>query len=831
MLWLWANVGIAENVLRVGVQLEPPNLDPTSGAAAAIDEVVYANLFEGLTGISQSGEVIPRLATNWGFSADGTELVFKLRRDVRFHDGTTFDAYDVEFTFKRLLAADSSNAQKNLFVAIRDIRVPDAYTITFELDRPATELPRYFAWGDAVIVAPETAAQNATRPVGTGPFAFARWRKGVSVELKRNPDYWNPTTETNLDGILFTVIPDPAAAYASLLAGEVDGFPNYPAPENLGTFANDARFKIVTGTSEGETILALNHGHPALTDRRVRRALSHAINKRAIIEGALYGLGTPIGSHFPPHHPAYIDLSDRYPYDPNEARALLAAAGFADGLTLSLKLPPPSYARRSGELVLADLTRIGINVEVENLEWAQWLTEVFANKNFDLTIVAHTEPLDYDIYARDGYYFQYVSGIFRELMQAIQATDNEASRTDLLIRAQTLLADDAVNVFLFQAPKVAVWRAGVDGTWQHAPLQANDFTAVRRTGKSSIASAADLGVARGAAYAIVLLGLGGIIWLAFLAGPRFVARRLFALILTLIVASLVIFVLVEVAPGDPATYMLGLQADTEAVAALRQELGLSASAPERYVSWISGLAQGDFGTSYTYRSPVRDILAERLSVSLPLALLAISIALLTAIPAGIVAARNREGRLDRFIEGVTQLGIALPNFWAAMLLVGLFGISLAWLPVGGFPGWQAGAAGALRSLLLPAIALALPQAAILCRVTRAAMIDTLQEDFIRTARAKGLSAGQTLRRHALRNASIPVLSVLGLQLSFLLAGGIIIENVFYLPGLGRLVFQAITQRDLIVVESVVLVLVFATVFIAFVVDLAYAAVDPRLRER
>ena len=312
---------------------------------------------------------------------------------------------------------------------------------------------------------------------------------------------------------------------------------------------------------------------------------------------------------------------------------------------------------------------------------------------------------------------------------------------------------------------------------------------------------------------------------------RYSLKRLFSLGISLVVASLVIFVVIEIAPGDPAGFMLGLNAQPDTVAALRTELGLDVPKAQRYLAWVGGMLTGDFGISYTYRVPVGQMIADRMWVSLPLALLALTLSTLIAIPVGLYAANRRGEGGDIAVMGLTQLGIAVPNFWFAMILVVIFAINLRWFSAGGFPGWDAGLFTGLKALTLPAVALALPQAAILSRVMRSALIDILSEDFIRTARAKGLSRRQTLWRHALRNAMIPVLTIMGLQFSFLLAGAIIIEQVFFLPGLGRLVFQSISQRDLIVVESVVMLLVFAVIVVNFAVDLAYAAVDPRLRSR
>ncbi|MCP4073035.1 MAG: ABC transporter permease [Hyphomicrobiales bacterium] len=309
----------------------------------------------------------------------------------------------------------------------------------------------------------------------------------------------------------------------------------------------------------------------------------------------------------------------------------------------------------------------------------------------------------------------------------------------------------------------------------------------------------------------------------------YLIRRSVSLLLTLALSTIVIFMVMEIVPGDPALIILGIGATDETIAALRQQMGLDLPLLTRYFQWVSGVLVGDLGTSYTYSVPVSELIAERSIVSLPLAIIALTLSTLIAIPTGILAASKRGQVTDTGIMGLTQLGIAIPNFWFAMLMVYIFAVILQWVPAGGFPGWDQGILAALKSLILPAIALALPQAAILSRVTRSALLEALGEDYIRTARAKGLTRSMVLWRHALRNAMIPVLTIMGLQFAFLLAGTIIIENVFYLPGLGRLIFQAITQRDLIVVESTVVLLVASVILINFLVDITYAWVDPRLQ--
>ncbi|MEM0950012.1 MAG: ABC transporter permease [Pseudomonadota bacterium] len=311
----------------------------------------------------------------------------------------------------------------------------------------------------------------------------------------------------------------------------------------------------------------------------------------------------------------------------------------------------------------------------------------------------------------------------------------------------------------------------------------------------------------------------------------YLAKRLVSLVLSLAFASVVIFAVVEVVPGDPATFMLGLQAEPETVAALQAELGLTGSKVERYFAWVGGMIVGDFGVSYTYRTPVSELVLARLGVSVPLTLYAIALSILIGVPLGMLAAAERGRLTDTVVMSATQFGIAVPNFWFAMLLVLFFAIWLGWFSAGGFPGWEAGFWPSIKALTLPAFALAVAEASILARVMRSSTLETLSQDYIRTARAKGLSRRQALFRHAFRNALIPVMTIIGLQIPFLIAGAIVIENVFFLPGLGRLVFQAITQRDLIVVESVVTLLVFGVILVTFLIDIAYAVIDPRLRRR
>lgn len=475
--WIFSPLAHAARTdIVLGMQLEPPNLDPTGGAAAAIDEVVYANIFEGLTRFGPDGSIRPALANSWEISENGLVYTFALQTGVAFHDGSAFDAQDVKFSLDRARAETSTNAQKQLFTGIDSIDAVDSNTVAITLLQPNGAFLFNLAWGDAVVLSPDSFDTAKTAPVGTGPFAFDKWVQGDRIEIVKNPDYWGEPAQ--LDKATFKFISEPTAAFAALMAGDVDAFPVYPAPENLPQFDADPRFSVVLGSTEGETILSTNNKQPPFDNVLVRQALAHAIDRKAIVDGAMFGYGTPIGTHFAPHHPAYVDLTADSAYDPEKAKALLKEAGLADGFTTTLKLPPPSYARRGGEIIAAQLREVGINTEISNLEWAQWLEQVFRGKDFGLTIVSHTEPMDIGIYAKPDYYFQYDNPDFQQLISDLEQISDPDERVEILQQAQRLISQDYVNGYLFQLAKTGVANADIMGLWPNAPTQANDLTGV-----------------------------------------------------------------------------------------------------------------------------------------------------------------------------------------------------------------------------------------------------------------------------------------------------------------------------------------------------------------
>jgi len=386
------------------------------------------------------------------------------------------DAEDVKFTLDRITAEDSANAQKALYTAISEVNVIDPTTVEIKLSEPNGNLLFNLAWGDAVIVAPESIDNIKQLPIGTGAFKFTSWTQGDNIMIEKNPNYWGPAAA--LDMATFKFISDPTAAFASMMAEDVDVFVGFPAPENLPQFEADPRFQVIVGSTEGETILAMNNKQAPFDNVKVREAVAHAIDRQAIIDGAMFGYGTPIGTHFAPHNPAYVDETALSDFDPEKSKALLAEAGFADGFETTLDLPPPSYARRGGEIIAAQLADVGITAKINNVEWAQWLETVFKGKNFGLTIVSHTEPMDIGIYANPDYYFQYDNADLQALMTKLNATTDPEMRTEMLGHAQETIAQDYVNGYLFQLAALTVAKAGVQGLWSNAPTQATDLTGV-----------------------------------------------------------------------------------------------------------------------------------------------------------------------------------------------------------------------------------------------------------------------------------------------------------------------------------------------------------------
>jgi peptide/nickel transport system substrate-binding protein len=459
----------------LGMALEPPGLDPTAGAAAAIAEIVQYNVLETLTKINTDGSVTPLLAESWEVSPDLRTYTFKLRQGVKFQNGEPFNAQAVKFSFDRAGGEKSTNKDKRTF-ANMSTQVVDSNTVVVINKEIDPDLLFVLGQATAVIVEPKSADTNATRPVGTGPYKLDSWSRGSSLVLSKWEGFRNPGA-AKIRKVTFRFISDPAAQAASLLAGDVDAFPR-AATRIVAQFKNNPQFQVILGGSRAKTILAFNNKKKPLDDVRVRRAISAAIDRKAVIEGAADGFGVPIGSHYVPGAIGYVDTTNVNPFNVEKAKALLAEAGVKTPLELTMTLPPPPYARQGGEVIVAELAKIGITVKVQNVEWAQWLSGTYGNKDYDLTIVSHAEPFDLGNYAKSDYYWGYQSKEFNALFDKIKTTANPAERAKLLGEAQKMLAADAANGFLYQPQFPTIAKKGVKGLWKDMPIFANDLSAL-----------------------------------------------------------------------------------------------------------------------------------------------------------------------------------------------------------------------------------------------------------------------------------------------------------------------------------------------------------------
>jgi peptide/nickel transport system substrate-binding protein len=463
--------------VTLAMVLEPPGLDPTTAPAAAIGEIVHYNILEGLTKINVDGSVTPLLAESWTMDPDGKSYTFKLKKGVKFSDGEPFDSSAVKFSFERAKDEKSTNKAKGaVFNNISSISAPDPLTVILTLNNADGNFLFRMGENTAVILHPKSAANAATKPIGTGPYALEDWKKGTAVTLTQWPGF-RDAKSIRIKKVTFRFINDPAARVAALLAGDIDGVPRLDAPQAVKQLQADKRFVVEVGATAGKGIMTINNKKKPFDDVRVRRALMHAIDRKAFIDGVLEGLAKPIGSHFAPTDAGYVDLTGMYPYDPEKAKALLKEAGVQTPLNVTLTLPPPQYARKGGEVVAAMLAKVGVIAKIDNVEWAQWLGGTFKG-NFDLTIINHVEPLDYMQYANTAYYWGYDSKAFRDLAAKYAATGDAKERTKLFGDLEKMLATDSVNAFIFNPAQVSVAKKGLKGLWSSSPIFANDMAAV-----------------------------------------------------------------------------------------------------------------------------------------------------------------------------------------------------------------------------------------------------------------------------------------------------------------------------------------------------------------
>jgi len=466
-----------KDAVALAMTLEPPGLDPTAGAASAIAEIVHYNIFETLTKINADGVVTPLLAESWEVSPDLKTYTFKLRRGVKFQNGEPFNAAAVKFSFERAAGEKSTNKDKRTFASMESVAAVDDHTVVIINKELNPDFLFLMGQATAIIVEPKSVDTNATKPVGTGPYRLETWSKGASVTLAKWPEY-RSAASIKMNKVTFRFISDPAAQVAALLSGDVDAFPRVAAARSLEQFKSDPRFQVIISGSRAKTIVALNNKKKPLDDVRVRRAIAAAIDRKAVIQGAADGFGVPIGSHYVPGAFGFVDTTAINPFNPDKAKALLSEAGIKTPLELSLILPPVPYARQGGEVIAAQLAKVGIVAKLQNVEWAQWLSGVYGNKNYDMTIISHVEPFDLGNFAKPGYYWGYESAKFNELYNQINNAPRAADRAKLLGDAQRMLANDAVHAFLYQPQWITVARKGLRGLWKDMPVFVNDVGAL-----------------------------------------------------------------------------------------------------------------------------------------------------------------------------------------------------------------------------------------------------------------------------------------------------------------------------------------------------------------
>jgi len=465
-----------KDTLNLGLVLEPTLLDPTAAAASSIGEVTLYNIYETLTKINADGSVSPLLAESWEVSPDLKTYTFKLRKGVKFHNGEPFNAQTVKFSFERAGGDKSTNKEKRFFSNL-SVQAVNEHTVVLINSEIEPNLLFMLGQATAIIVEPKSAGANTTQPVGTGPYRLERWSRGASIALARWDGYRNAGAIA-IRRAVFKIVTDSAAQVTSLLSGDVDAFVRVDVARSMQQFKGDPRFQVVIAGSRAKTILALNNGRKPLDDVRVRRAICAAIDRKSVIASAEEGYGVPIGSHYVPGAPGYVDTTGINPYDPDKAKALLREAGIETPLKLRLVLPPTPYARKGGEVIAAALAKIGIAAKLENVEWAQWLSGVYGNKNYDMTIISHVEPFDLDNYAKPDYYWGYRSKEFDALYGKIRNAATGAERDALLGQAQRLLANDAANCFLYQPQWITVADKRLRGLWKEFPIFVNDLSAM-----------------------------------------------------------------------------------------------------------------------------------------------------------------------------------------------------------------------------------------------------------------------------------------------------------------------------------------------------------------
>lgn len=467
----------AQGTLVVQNSTEPPGLDLTATPASATAAVVLYNIQECLVKVDRHGKIVPWLAERW-HTTDNRNYTFFLKRGVRFHNGREMKAADVKYVFERASNPETKHPYPGYYAAIGDIIVKDDYTITFALKSLNANFLLNLARQGSVVYPREAVDTLKSEPIGTGPFRLAEWVRGDRIVLAKNPEY-HVKGLPKLDKVVFRFIPDPNATLAALKAGDVDASLFGLGPEHVQELQKDPRFQVIVGDTTNDVILALNNGKKPFSDVRVRRAMTHAINKQDVLKGAMFGMGRILGSNVDPLNPYFVDLASAMPYDLVRAKKLLAEAGYPNGFETVLKVSPQYYYTvRSGEIIVNQLQKAGVKVRIEQIEWGQWISRVWREADYDLTIIGHAEAWDISNYANPKYYFRYDSPKFQELFKKSEVTLDDKARRDLYVQMQKMLVEDAPAVWLFMHPRLVVAKKGLQGFWKDLPIPSADLSEV-----------------------------------------------------------------------------------------------------------------------------------------------------------------------------------------------------------------------------------------------------------------------------------------------------------------------------------------------------------------
>jgi peptide/nickel transport system substrate-binding protein len=463
--------------LTVQTTAEPPGLDLTQTPASATATVVFYNVQEALVKVDQHGKLVPWLAERWS-TPDPLTYVFALKKGVRFHNGREVTAEDVKFVLERARDPATKHPHARHYEDIRTIQVQDPHSLTITLQRPNAMFLYNLARQGSVVYPREAVEQQKSRPVGTGPFVLDRWDRGDRIVLRRNPDY-HVKGLPRLERVTFRFIPDANAALAALQAGDIDVLAFGLGPESVEVVRRTPGLQLIQGETTNDVILALNNSRKPFTDVRVRRAIALAVDKREVVNGAMFGLGRILGSNVDPLNPYFVDVAGAMPHDPARARQLLAEAGYPNGFDAVIKVTPQyPYTVRTGEVLAGQLARSGVRARLEQVEWGQWLDRVYRNADYDMTIIGHAEAWDAGNYANPKYYYRYDSPRFQAVFREAETTLDDARRRALYAELQRIMVDEAPVVWLYCFPRLVAAKQGVQGIWKDLPTPAMDLSEV-----------------------------------------------------------------------------------------------------------------------------------------------------------------------------------------------------------------------------------------------------------------------------------------------------------------------------------------------------------------